>query len=112
MFKRDNKGLKEAVCARAVFVYVDLLTGRIVGTTRFDKTWYNDVCSSGELQESRVERMLVKDYKYLTDDKRPEAKIVTAGDLYDNVEWTTKGFVIGDCFLKINENSEIRDRHA
>jgi hypothetical protein len=96
MFKRDENGLKMAKRDNANYVCASLETGKIIGYFSYisNARWIG-----GELNGTEV--FTIKEYEYMTDDTR-DRTVTTAADLYDKVEWTSKGFKIDGENVPIN----------
>ena len=100
MFKRDDYGLKQAKREQAYMLIVSV-DGKIAAyykhstDVRIFNTRYFTSC------KSRMLMMSVDEYEWMTDETR-ETKITTAADLYDKIEWTSKGFKIDGENVQIN----------
>lgn len=96
MFKRDENGLKMAKRDNANYVCALLKTGRILGYFSYisNAKWTNRYFEKTEV-------FTIKEYEYMTDETR-DRKVTTAADLYDKVEWTSKGFKIDGENVPIN----------
>lgn len=96
MFKRDENGLKMAKRDNARYVCASLETGKILGYFSYIS---NPKWTNSDFEKTDV--FSVKEYEWMTDETR-DRKVTTAADLYDKVEWTSKGFKIGGENVPIN----------
>jgi hypothetical protein len=96
MFKRDENGLKMAKRDNANYVCASLETGKIIGYFSYisNARWIG-------VELNGTEVFTIKEYEYMTDDTR-DRTVTTAADLYDKVEWTSKGFKIDGENVPIN----------
>lgn len=100
MFKRDDYGLKRAKRDNAYMLVVSL-DGKIagyykysIGVRVFNTRYFASL-------KKRMLMMNINEYEWMTDETR-ETKITTAADLYDKIEWTSKGFKIEGENLPLN----------
>lgn len=93
---RDEEGLKRAFAQGAQYVWVRLETGQILWRSKFREVLH----LKGE--KPKGDRMTVAEYVWLTDPDR-KTEVVTAADLYDTIEWTPRGFVIGGKKISISQ---------
>lgn len=96
MFKRDDNGLKTAKRNNARYVCAKLETGKIIGCFSYIS---NAIWIGGKLEG--IETFTIEEYEWLTDETRYRT-VTTAGDLYDKIEWTSKGFKIDGEKVPIN----------
>jgi hypothetical protein len=96
MFKRDENGLKMAKRDNANYVCASLETGKIIGYFSYisNARWIG-------VELNGTEVFTIKEYEYMTDDTR-DRTVTTSADLYDKVEWTSKGFKIDGENVPIN----------
>ena len=93
--ERDEKKFSLALENGDNYVWIDLKTGKIKGRSK------TTVCVNLLPEKERMyEMMTLGEYAWLTDNERV-TKIVTAADLYDSVEWTSKGFRTADGFVPV-----------
>lgn len=100
MFKRDNYGLKQAKREQAYMLIVSV-DGKIAGYYKYSTdVRIFDTRHFASLQK-RMLMMNINEYEWMTDETR-ETKITTAADLYDKIQWTSKGFKIDGENVPIN----------
>ena len=97
MLKRDEKRLRLASKYDVRELFVNTETGRIVGMNIYKSMKFFDRV----VDFSHVITLTVEEYKWMTDEMR-DRTVTTAADLYDKVEWTSKGFKIDGENVPIN----------
>ena len=98
MLKRDEKRLRLASKYDVLELFVNTETGRIVGMNIYTSMKFFDMV----VDFSHVITLTIEEYKWMTDETRSRT-VTTAADLYDKVEWTSGGFVIGGYKIKYRE---------
>lgn len=88
MFKRDERGYKIAKQNRAFYVTFSASTGKIA--------FFSTIHTKCKVINRRIRDYITLpfyQYEWLTDETR-DRTVTTAADLYDRIEWTSKGFKI------------------
>lgn len=97
MLKRDEETLSFVKRYDVRELFVNTLTGKIVGIDLYTSMKFFE----RYVDFSHITTFKIEEYEWLTDETR-DRKVTTAADLYDKIEWTSKGFKIDGENVPIN----------